>query len=93
MSGHAYTAGEIPRGHSVERSGRPGAGRPPAGALWLAGLCLLGLALIWVLAELVPAVQVKDAALLEDFTRLEGSHVHSLATFLLRLLEIGRAHV
>jgi membrane-associated phospholipid phosphatase len=87
MSGHAYTAGKMPRGPSVERAGRLGAGRPAAGPLWMAGLCLLGLALIWVVAELVPAVQVKDAVLLEHFTGLEGPHVNSVATFLLRLLD------
>lgn len=83
MSEHAYTAGAIPRGRSVERPGRSGA----AGALLLSGLCLTGLALIWAMAELMPAVQVRDAVALRDFTLLSGPQVNMLADFLLRLLD------
>ena len=62
---------------------------PPgaAGALGLAGLCVLALALVWVFAELVPAVQVKDAVALHDFTLLSRPRVDGVATFLLHLLE------
>jgi membrane-associated phospholipid phosphatase len=57
-----------------------------AGALGLAGLCLLALALVWMLAELVPAVQVKDAVALHDFTLLSRPRVDGPANFLLHLL-------
>ncbi len=83
MSEHAYTAGVMPLGQRVERTGRPGA----EGALFLAVLCLTGLAVIWAMAELMPAVQVRDAAALRDFTLLGGPHVNMLADFLLRLLD------
>jgi membrane-associated phospholipid phosphatase len=83
MSEHAYTAGAMPRGRAVERRGRSGA----AGALLLAGLCLAGLGLVWAMAELMPAVQVRDAVALRDFTLLSGPHVNMLADFLLRLLD------
>jgi len=56
------------------------------GALRVAGLCLLALALVWVLAELVPAGQVRDALLLRRFTLLGGPHVNSPAEALLGLL-------
>jgi membrane-associated phospholipid phosphatase len=62
---------------------RPGAG----GALWLAGVCLVALALLWAVAELVPAAQVRDAVALRDFTLLNGPHVNAAAKFLLHLLD------
>ena len=83
MSGHAYTAGNMPRERSVGRPGRSG----PGGALLLSGLCLTGLALIWVVAELLPAAQARDAVALRDFTLLSGPHVNALADLLLRLLD------
>jgi membrane-associated phospholipid phosphatase len=46
-----------------------------------------GLALIWVVAELLPAAQVRDAVALRDFTLLGGPHVNALADLLLRLLD------
>ncbi len=64
----------------AERSG-------PAGALGVAGLCLLGLVLIWVVAELVPAAQLRDALALHDFTVLSRPHVDTVANFLLHLLD------
>jgi membrane-associated phospholipid phosphatase len=83
MSGLAYTAGAI-RGEQpvapVERS-------RAAGALYVAGLCLLALALTWVVAELVPAAQVRDAAALHRFTLLDGPRVNATAEFLLHLLD------
>jgi membrane-associated phospholipid phosphatase len=81
MSGHAYTAGVPPRPHMAGRG--PGAAR----ALWIAGLCLVGLALTWVVAELVPAAQVRDSAALHDFTLLSRPHVDTLAHGLLGLLD------
>jgi membrane-associated phospholipid phosphatase len=56
-------------------------------ALGVAGLCLLGLALVWVVAELVPAVHAKDAVALYDFTLLSRPRVDWLANFLLDLLD------
>jgi membrane-associated phospholipid phosphatase len=56
-------------------------------ALGLAALCALGLALVWVLAELVPAVHVKDAVGLYDFTLLSRPSIDAPANFLLDLLD------
>jgi len=83
MSGHAYTAGAI-RPRRIAGPARP---TGPAGALAVAGLCVLALALVWVIAELVPAAQFKDAAALHDFTLLSRPHVDDVASFLLTLLE------
>src|SRR6202011_1077400 len=57
------------------------------GALCIAGLCLFGGALIWVVAALVPAAQLRDAVTLRDFTLLGGPHVNATASFLLHLLD------
>jgi membrane-associated phospholipid phosphatase len=82
MSAHAYTAASPRAGRPAGRDVRPGA----EGALRVAGLCLLALVLVWVLAELVPAGQVRDALLLRRFTLLGGPHVDSPAEGLLGLL-------
>jgi len=55
-----------------------------AGPLGVAALCLLGLAAVWLVAELVPAARVRDAALLRHFTDLSGPHVNVLARHLIR---------
>jgi membrane-associated phospholipid phosphatase len=56
-------------------------------ALWLA-LALLGaLAVTWVLAELVPAAQAKDASTLYRFTLIGGTRVHDVADFILHLMD------
>ncbi len=73
----------MPRGGRVERPARSGA----AGALALAVLCVAALALVWVVFELVPAAQVRDAVALHDFTRLSGPHVDHGAKVLLHLLD------
>ncbi len=83
MSEHAYTAGAMPPRHVVRRA----QGRGAASALGLAGLCVLALALVWVIAELVPAMQVKDAVALHDFTLLGRPRVDGPALFLLHLLD------
>jgi membrane-associated phospholipid phosphatase len=57
-----------------------------AGALGVAALCVLALVLVWAIAELVPAVQWKDAAALHDFTLLSRPRVDGPALFLLHLL-------
>ena len=83
MSEHAYMAGAMPRRRLARQAQRPGAAAPLA----LAGLCVVALALVWVIAELVPAVQFKDAAALHDFTLLSRPRVDGVANFLLHLLE------
>ncbi|HXB15277.1 MAG TPA: phosphatase PAP2 family protein [Solirubrobacteraceae bacterium] len=68
------------------RAGAPAA--PGAlSALGVAALCAAGLAIVWVLAELVPALRLKDAVALYDFTTLNGPHVHGALNFLLHLLD------
>jgi membrane-associated phospholipid phosphatase len=84
MSHHAYTAAVMPaRRRRPQGERRPGA----AGALAVAGLCLLALAIVWVIAELVPAAQLKDAVALHDFTLLDRPGVETLGNFLLHLLD------
>ncbi len=73
----------MPSAPGLARVRPPGAG----GSLRIAGLCLLAMALLWVVAELMPAAQVRDAVLLRNFTHLEGPQVNSVANFLLKLLE------
>jgi len=70
-------------GALAPRAGRSGATVP----LGLAGLCLVALALTWVLAELVPAAQVRDSVTLHDFALLSRPHVDQIANALLRLLD------
>jgi membrane-associated phospholipid phosphatase len=82
VSSHAFTASG-PRG--AQRVGtelRPGA----AGALRIAAACALALSLVWVVAELIPAAQVRDALLLRHFTLFSGPHVDAAAQFVLHLL-------
>jgi membrane-associated phospholipid phosphatase len=83
MSEHAYTATAIPPRRSAAGGRRPGA----AGPLGLAALCAVGLTLVWVIAELVPAAQLKDAVALHDFTLLSRPGVDTVASFLLHLLD------
>ena len=76
-------AGAMPQRQVVRRRDlRRGAAAP----LGVAGLCVLAMALVWALAELIPAVQWKDAALLHDFTLLSGPRVDGPTRFLLHLL-------
>jgi membrane-associated phospholipid phosphatase len=56
-------------------------------ALRAAALCALGMAATWTLAELVPAIHVRDAVLLNDFTKLGRPGVDVLASDLLHLLD------
>lgn len=73
----------MPSAQPLARVRRPGAG----GALGIAGLCVLAMVLLWVVAELVPPMHLRDAVLLRNFTNLEGPQVDSVANFLLKLLE------
>jgi membrane-associated phospholipid phosphatase len=83
MSEHAYSAAAMSPRRRARGIERPGA----LSALGVAGLCLAALALVWVLASQVPAVQLKDAVLLRDFTLLNRPGVEGPANFLLHLLE------
>jgi len=82
MPGHAYTAARMAARRAPRRAERSS----PAGALGIAGLCVLALALVWVVAELVPSVQWKDAQALHDFTLLSRPSIDRPANFLLHLL-------
>ena len=86
MSAHAHP--------NTTRLTRAGAGSAapaprPGRALGAALLCVLGLALLWVVAELVPAARVRDAALLQHFNALSGPHVDPLARRAIHLLDPG----
>ncbi len=83
MSGQAYSAGATPPRHIAGLTRRPN----PAASLGLAGLCVVGLALTWVVADLVPAGQVKDSVALHHFVLLGRPLVDLLANDLLRLLD------
>jgi membrane-associated phospholipid phosphatase len=83
MSGQAFSAGAVAPRPLSGRAARPGAGR----AIGVAALCLIGLAAVWMVADLVPAAQFRDALALHDFTLLSRPHVDSVANFLLDLLE------
>src|SRR5580704_3127297 len=85
MSGHAYSAPAV-RAHPLrQRASWSG----PGGALAVAALCVAAMALLWVLANLVPALQLRDAVLLHDFTQLAHPTIASLGNHLLHLLEPG----
>jgi membrane-associated phospholipid phosphatase len=85
MSEHAYTARAISTRPLTGRARRPG----PLAALGVAGLCLIGLVITWVAADLLPAVQLRDTAILRDFEQLSRPHVDVVANGLLQLLEPG----
>jgi membrane-associated phospholipid phosphatase len=82
MQGQAYTAPAMPARPLIRRR----AGSGPLSALGVAAACLLAMALLWVLANLVPALQWRDAQVLHDFTLLSRPGVDSVALFLLHLL-------
>jgi membrane-associated phospholipid phosphatase len=83
MYQHAYSARPLPQARIFGRPRTPG----PMAALAVAALCLVALAVTWVVAELVPAAQVKDTALLNHFVLLGRPRVDSLANGLLHLLD------
>ena len=47
----------------------------------------MALALVWVVAELVPAVRARDVVALREFTELDGPKIGTLARFVLHLLD------
>jgi membrane-associated phospholipid phosphatase len=83
MQGHAYTATAV-RPRQLAKGSRWSSAQ---GALAVCGLCLLAMAAVWCVAELVPAVQLKDAVLLDHLTRLDKGSVDWLAGHLVHLLE------
>lgn len=83
MPVQAYTAPPLARGRERVATA---AGRRPLAPLSLAALCALGLVLVWALAEHVYAFEVRDTALLRDFTRLDGPHVGAVCKVLLGVL-------
>jgi len=83
MHGQAYTARAMPARPLTRRRGGSG----PLSALGVAGACLAAMALLWVLANLVPALQWRDAQVLHDFTLLSRPRVDGIASFLLHLLD------
>jgi membrane-associated phospholipid phosphatase len=87
MSVDAYRAGAAHGGRRAVRQMTGSASLPATGPLGLAGLCVLALGLTWVVAELVPAAHVRDAAALHDFTLLGRPHVDAVASALLGLLD------
>ncbi len=88
MSSAPLTATPRAAPHGAGGPARELAGRQGGGwALRAAALCLVGMAATWTLAELVPAVHLRDAVLLNDFVRLNRPHVDVLANDLLHLLD------
>jgi membrane-associated phospholipid phosphatase len=77
-------AADPARGSSSVRAS-PGGTWPLRAAL----LCVLAMAATWTLAELVPAVHLRDAVLLDDFTQLARPGVDRVANDLLHLLDPG----
>jgi membrane-associated phospholipid phosphatase len=55
--------------------------------LLVVGLSLIALALTWVVTALVPAGQFKDAVALHDFTLLDQTRAHAIASTVLALLK------
>jgi membrane-associated phospholipid phosphatase len=82
MSQHAYAAGTLSRGRSLERRERSGVRRP----LLFAALCVVGIAVVWVLAELVPVLHRQDAVLLHHFVVHDSGHVDGVSERLTHLL-------
>jgi membrane-associated phospholipid phosphatase len=91
MSSAPFTTSPSAARHSAGGPARDHAGRAPepsiAWALWAALLCALAMAVTWALAELVPAIHLRDAVLLNDFTKLERPRVDRFANHLLHLLD------
>jgi membrane-associated phospholipid phosphatase len=81
MSESAYTTTAVRTGSRQTRRS------DATGPLGVAAFCLLALALIWLIAEHVPAAQVRDAIALRDFTLLSRPHVNGAADFLVHLLD------
>jgi membrane-associated phospholipid phosphatase len=83
MSSAAYDAGPLSARRTANATRRSG----PHSALAVAGLCALALVLVWLVAELVPAAHIRDAAVLRDFTLLSRPRLDDVCNFLLHLLD------
>jgi membrane-associated phospholipid phosphatase len=83
MDGHVATA-SAPGLRGRDRRSAFATG--PMAPLAVTALCLLAMALVWAVAELIPAVQLKDAILLDKFASLEHPPIEPLAEAVLRLL-------
>jgi membrane-associated phospholipid phosphatase len=83
MPGHAYTAHAVSR----SRAERPRKGSGAANALGVAAICVGAMALVWSVAELVPAVQLRDSVALYHFTLLDRPRIDGPAHMLVRMLE------
>ncbi|HEV7584463.1 MAG TPA: phosphatase PAP2 family protein [Solirubrobacteraceae bacterium] len=83
MSGQAFSGAAIAARPIQGGRERPGA----SAAVGVAVLCVLALAAVWVVAQLVPAVHLRDAVALRDFTLLSRPQVDSVANFLITLLD------
>jgi membrane-associated phospholipid phosphatase len=86
VTGEAYAAAAARPGSFG--GGRRGPAAPsPSAPLLVAGGCAAALALVWCLAELVPAVHLRDEALLRHFTALAGPGLNPALRSLLHLLD------
>ena len=86
MTGEAYAAAGA-RADSPREERRTGAPPSPTAPLILAAGCAAALALVWCLAELVPAVHVRDAIVLGHFTQLSGPQINHALRTVLHLLD------
>jgi membrane-associated phospholipid phosphatase len=83
VEGHAYTAVSL-----RARGGASGSRwAKPSGALAICALCLLAGVLVWALAAYVPAVRVRDAALLGHVSLHNHGAASWVAGRLIHLLE------
>jgi membrane-associated phospholipid phosphatase len=91
MSSPPLTASPRAARHGAGGPAREHAGGAPepsiVWALWAALLCALAMAVTWLLAELVPATHLRDAVLLDDFTKLGRPRVDTFANHMLHLLD------
>ncbi len=86
MTGEAYAAAGA-RAGSPRGEHRTGTPPSPTAPLMLAAGCAAALALVWCLAELVPAVHLRDAIVLGHFMQLSGPRVNPALRTLLHLLD------
>jgi membrane-associated phospholipid phosphatase len=83
VAGDAYIAGALPAGRERARASRGRVAAP----LCLAVACAAALVGVWALADHVFAVEIRDTALLRDFTRLNTFHLGTVCKTFLGLLE------
>ena len=89
MSEQAYPARRVRAGSAATERidcGTPVSPPGPGVPLAIALACVLAGAVIWLVAELVPAVHVRDALTLHEFTRLDTPRVDRVGSWLVHLL-------